>query len=229
MPAADLLADGRDALIEAAFYSGDFTGAGALLEAACAEAEADGDVSVLAGALDQLGFLQHWRNIDSAPGDRDVDAELLLFERALAMRRENGDATGMAESLFHVGLVYQLFKRDWDAAQAYLEKALPLADAAGDLVLVSEIHRHTGAYHWVHKQDFPAALQCFRHSLALRETTDHAGWIASGLITLGQCELASGDAGSARSHLERALQIAMAGNLREMWLRAASDALAKVP
>ncbi len=102
-----LLEEGQAALVEAAFLTGDYDRAALVLEAARREAETHGDRRALASALDRLGFLQHWKNLT---GDRqDVDLELALFEEALAMRRDIEDEAGIAESLFHVGLVHQMF------------------------------------------------------------------------------------------------------------------------
>ena len=37
-------------------------------------------------------------------------------ERAVAIRRQIGDATGVPESLFHLGLVHQVLRGDWDVS-----------------------------------------------------------------------------------------------------------------
>jgi tetratricopeptide (TPR) repeat protein len=222
----DLLAAGREALLEAAFLTSDFHRAGELLEAARQTAEARGDTRELAGALDQLGFLLHWKNVDSE--QRDVEAELSLFERALALRQEVGDDTEIAESLFHVGLVYQLFKRAWDTSLGYFEQARTLAEGSGDDLVLSEIYRHLGAHYWLSEGDFDTAVEHLRRSLALRERLDFAGWRATGLITLGQCELAAGMRAEALDHLREGLRFAEEIGLRELFVRAAREALSNV-
>src|SRR5437764_641861 len=75
-----------------------------------------GATAARAGALDQLGTLLHYRNLDHRQPDGTftgdpgaVEEELALVERALALRRELGDEAGIAESTFRVGLVHQLF------------------------------------------------------------------------------------------------------------------------
>jgi tetratricopeptide (TPR) repeat protein len=221
-----MLAAGREALLEAAFLTGDFHRAGELLEAARRSAEAGGDMRELAGALDQLGFLQHWKNIESE--QRDVEAELSLFERALALRQEPADSTEIAESLFHVGLVYQLFRRDWDTSHRYFEHASTLAKGGGDDLLLSEIYRHLGAHYWLSEGDFDTALEHLRRSLALRERLDFAGWRATGLITLGQCVLAAGMRAEALDHLREGLRLAEEIGLRELFVRGAREALSNV-
>ncbi|HET9496177.1 MAG TPA: tetratricopeptide repeat protein [Chloroflexia bacterium] len=222
----DLLATGWEALLEAAFLTGDFDTAGKRLEAARQTAEAGGDMRALAGALDQLGFLQHWKNVDSE--QRDVEAELSLFERALTLRQAMGDGAEVAESLFHVGLVYQLFRRDWDTSLRYLEQARALAEGGGDDLLLSEIYRHLGAHYWLSAGDFDTALEHLRRSLALRERLGFQGWRATGLITLGQCELAAGMRAEAHDHLREGVGLAEEIGLRELFVRAAREALSKV-
>src|SRR5215472_13466427 len=129
--ADELVTRARAALSEAALRTGDFARVKAQLSEALQLAEADGDLRSQADALDQMGLLLHfrtlelpreqWQTIDSGP-------ELELFERALAMRRQIGDATGVPESLFHVGLVHQVLRGDWDLSVPLFGEALSLAN-----------------------------------------------------------------------------------------------------
>lgn len=217
-----LLADARTSVLEAAFLTGGFNQAEALMEDARQVAESAG-IEAQAAVLDQLGFLQHWKNLE-VDAQRDVDRELALFERALLLRQQIRDEAGIAESLFHVGLVHQLFKRDWETAQPYFEQARSLAEKVGDQLLLSEAHRHIGAYYWLHKGDFDTALSHLRKSLELRENLDFRVWPATGLITLGQCELAAGHT-SAMEHLREGVRIAEEAGMRDRWLRSAREAL----
>lgn len=228
-----MLAAGRAALVEAAFRTGDFAAAGATLEAVRQAAEAQGNMPVLAAALDQLGFLQHWKNLEGrltgAPAGalppQEVAAELALFEQALALRRAGGDAAGVAESLFHVGLVHQLFKDDWETALSYFQQAHSRAEVVGDDLLLSETHRHIGAFFWVRRGDLATALEHLQQSVALRERLPFPGWLASGLITLGQCELQARQFPAALDHLRRGLRLAEEIGLRPWWIQQARTAL----
>ena len=229
-PREQKLAALRAALIEAAFCTGDFEGVGVALEEARREAEGIGDRRLLAGTLDQLGFLQHWKNLQwRGLGSRepDVDTELSLFEQGLAMRSEIGDNAGVAESLFHVGLVHQIFKGDWDTAQRYFEQARDLAEAAGDALLLSEALRHIGAYFWIRRGELDAALEHLRRSLELREGLSFGGWQASGLLTLGQCELAAGRTAEALAHLRDGVRLAEEIGMLDWWTASAREALKK--
>src|SRR5262249_59241407 len=84
---------GRARLDEAAFVTGDFGSAEAPLARARVLAEAAEDRRCLAAALDQLGTLRHWRNLEpwdghgfpkAAPGD--VAEELRLVHPPLPIR-----------------------------------------------------------------------------------------------------------------------------------------------
>ena len=193
--AGELLTRARAALPEAALRTGDFTGVEALLSEALRLAEADGDLRSQADALDQTGLLLHfrtlelpreqWRTIDSGP-------ELELFERALAIRRQIGDATRVPESLFHLGLVHQVLRGDWDASISLLQEALSLVEPDGDVHLRGELHRHVG-FHVLLKDRLPdEALPYFQTSLELWRSLDRSGWVVAGLVALARCESLAG-------------------------------------
>jgi uncharacterized protein HemY len=133
----------------------------------------------------------------------------------------------VAESLFHVGLVHQIFKGDWDTAQGYFERARDLAEAAGDELLLSEAHRHIGAYFWIRRGEFEAALEHLSISLNLRERLSFRGWLASGLLTLGQCEWAAGRTAEALAHLREGVRVAEETGMRDWWTASARETLKK--
>src|SRR5205085_1353743 len=126
--AGELLAAGREAMQEAAFRTGDYGEAEPLLRGALARAEAAGDRSTEAAALDQLGWLMHFQALDGNREEADSDAEEALFQRSLAIRRELGDQAGVAAALFGIGLVHQVLRRDAAAAIPFLQEALALAE-----------------------------------------------------------------------------------------------------
>jgi len=130
--AAELLAAGAEALLEAAFRTGDYADIQPRLQAARVRAGADGDRATKAAALDRLGWLLHFQALDHGVEHADADAEEALFQQALAIRRDIQDPAGVAGSLFGVGLFQQVLRRDWDAAMPYFWEALALADQHGD-------------------------------------------------------------------------------------------------
>jgi tetratricopeptide (TPR) repeat protein/transcriptional regulator with XRE-family HTH domain len=82
-----------------------------------------GDRAGQAGALDELGLLQHLTS--------DYPAATGTLTQAAALYRELGDQTGEAYALNHLGLVH-LDTGDYPAAAASHQQALNLARDAGD-------------------------------------------------------------------------------------------------
>jgi tetratricopeptide (TPR) repeat protein len=221
--AAELLAAGAEAMVEAAFRSGEFDRAERTLEAARSSAAADGDRATEAAALDRLAMVMHFRALDRGGDAAGAGAEEELFQRALAIRREIGDQAGIAESLFGVGLVHQVLRRDWDAAMPCFREALALADAHGDDLLRSEVHRHMGFFSMVEDVEPEQAVHHLRVSLELRERWGDPRWIPSGLLALGQAELVAGRRPEAIEHLRQAVRQARQAGLRERRIRVAEE------
>ena len=154
----------------------------------------------------------------------EVDRELALVERALALRRELGDEADLAESVFHVGLVHQLFTARWDEAEARFREAHALAERTGDALLRSEVHRHLGIVAW-HARDVDGALRELERSLALREEAGATEWIPSGLIALGHVSLEAGRRAEGIDYLRRGVELAERQGQRESRVAPARRAL----
>lgn len=221
-PAA-LLAAGAEAMVEAAFRSGDYAGAEDLLEAALARARACGDRSLEAAALDRLGWLMHFRALDAGRDPSGADAEESLFQQALAIRREIQDLAGVAESLFGVGLVHQVLRRDWEAAMPYFREALALAEEHADALTRSEVHRHVGFFYLVEDVQPDRARHHLRVSLEWREQHGDPRWIPSGTLALGQAELAAGRQIEAVHLLREAVRQSREAGLSERRIEQAED------
>jgi tetratricopeptide (TPR) repeat protein len=214
--ACDLCVVADEALAEAAFCTGEFTGAERLFAEAQSVAARDGDQEAEARAVGGLGMAHHYRNIAAlvggqAPANADIVAEDDLMRRALALSREAGDTAGTARALFGVGLVLQVLRRDWDAAMRYFWQAFGLAEAleeSGDLYGRSEIHRHVGFYYLVEDVRPREAVRQLGHSLALRERLGDPRRIPSALVALGQAEMAAGNFSHALDLLRRAVPLA---------------------
>jgi tetratricopeptide (TPR) repeat protein len=224
----DPVAAGAEALTEAAFRTGEFSGAQRLLQDALSGAA---DAATEAAALHQLGWLMHWRAIESMVDgqirESDPDAEEALFRRALDLRRELGDRAGVAASLFGVALVRQVLRRDAAGAIPLLREALPLAEEHGDLITRSEIHRHIGFYHLVDEKRYDEALRHLRISLDLREEHGDERWIPSGSLAIGQALLLAGRPAEAAAQLRVALDQARAAGLRPPRVAQAEDWLSR--
>ena len=130
----DLLAAGDAAIITAAFQTGDFGPALRPAGAGAGAADRAGDAGGLAQALNSLGMVAHHENLGvlmsgSAPADLDVAAEEQLFRTALAQAQQAGHTAATAQSLFGLGLVFQVLRRDWMTAMPYYWQALGLVTA----------------------------------------------------------------------------------------------------
>jgi tetratricopeptide (TPR) repeat protein len=230
-----LLAEGDDALTEAAFRTGDFDRARELLESARAEAAPSADVAAHARSLDLLGLLLHYENIaklmgGSAVSADAIDAEEQMFRQALACWNKLGEPVGAAQSLFGLGLVYQVLHSDWMTAMPYYWQALGLVsdpDADADLYLRSEVHRHVGFYFLVEAMQPGEAERHLQISLDLRQELGDPRRIPSGLLALGRAVLESGGRDRAIELLQRAVAEARAAELLPERIRDAENALAE--
>jgi len=218
---SDLIRRGEDALLEGGFRTGDFAQARALLSAARERAKRAGDRALEAAATDRLGLALHYENIarlmqglELAPAD--IDAEEMLFREALDLREADDDRAGVAQSLFGLGLVFQVLRRDWASAMPRFWRALEIVEEIGDaadLYTRSEVHRHVGFYYLVEEVRLDEAVRHLQRSLDLRKQLGDARVIPSGLVALGEAELVAGHPEQAVELLEQALLIARQAGL----------------
>lgn len=214
--AQELFTPADEALVQAAFCTGDFTAAERLFGEARAVAARDGDLEAEARAVGGLGMTHHYRNVAAlvagqAPADADIAAEDDLMRRALDLAQQAGDTAGAARALFGVGLVLQVLRRDWESAMRYFWQAFGLAEAleeSGDLYGRSEIHRHIGFYYLVEDIRPREAARQLGHSLALRERLGDPRRLPSALVALGEAEMAAGNPLRAVELLGRAVPLA---------------------
>ena len=231
--AHDLFIAADEALVEAAFCTGEFSTPEGLFGEARAQAARDGDQEAEARAVSGLGMTHHYRNIAAliagqAPADADIVAEDDLMRRALVLSQEAGDTAGTARALFGVGLVLQVLRQDWPDAMEYFWPAFGLAEAveeSGDLYGRSEIHRHIGFYYLVADVRPHEAVRQLGHSLALRERLGDPRRMPSALTALGEAETAAGNPRRAVQLLGRAVTLARETGLLPWRVEAAEQAL----
>ena len=231
--ASSLYAAADEALMEAAFCTGEFAEAERLFTEAQAAAAQAGDREEEARAVGGLGMTLHYRNIvrlvaGAAVADADVAAEEELMRRSLDLWQETGDAAGTALALFGVSLVYQVLRQDRDAGMPYLWQAFGLAEAveeSGDLYGRSEICRHVGFYYLVDDIRPTEAVRQLGHSLALRERVGDPRRIPSGLVALGEAEMAAGNPERAAGLFGRAVTLAREASLLPWRIRDAEENL----
>lgn len=231
----ELLAAAEDALAEAGFRTGEFGPARQLLTEAQTEATRAADAAGQARALELLGMVLHYENITKLMGGTevsvtDIDAEETLFREALARWQEIGEPAATAQSLFGLGLVFQVLHSDWMTAMPYFWQALGLVgapDATADLYLRSEVHRHVGFYYLVEDVQPGAAVRHLQLSLELREELGDERRIPSGQVALAQAKLAAGSQAEAVGLLRQAVALARSAELLAQRIEDAEQALAE--
>jgi tetratricopeptide (TPR) repeat protein len=190
----------------------------AVLDRALAHAEAAGAADLLGAFWDAKGLSLHTAYLD---GDRDKEPkhELEFFERGLALRRQTGDARGVAESLFHVGLVYGVVRQDHTQALPYFQQAHQASQAAGDLVMESYAVRHI-AFAQHDAGDMAGARASLAESLRLREEAGFVPGVAMALAALAYFEAHYGEKPAAMRLLQRArdMFVALGAAPRVAWV-----------
>jgi tetratricopeptide (TPR) repeat protein len=175
------------------------------LDRALTHAQAMGDAALLAAIWDAKGLSLHVAYLD---GDRssEPEHELEYFERGLALRQQAGDRRDLAESFFHVGLVYGVLRHDHTQALPYFQQSYQVAQAAGDQIMESYAIRHIAFAHY-DAGDIPAARAALEESLRLRETAGFVPGVAMALMALAYAVKEHGERSKALALLERAKQI----------------------
>jgi tetratricopeptide (TPR) repeat protein len=182
------------------------------IEAALQGLEQRGDPGLQAFAVARRGLALHAAFLrDRSKGE--PPEELPLFERALAMRRELGDERGVAESLFHVGLVHQVVRGDSETSRPFFQESYDRAQQLGDEVLMSYAIRHV-AFCDQEAGHLERAEAGFRESLALRE---RAGWVPGVAAAQLALALLLGEQG------RRDQAVALAGQAREGFERLGAE------
>ncbi len=175
------------------------------LQQALAHAEVVGEPSLLGGVWDAKGFSLHAAYLD---GDRrnEPEHEMECFERGLALRQQVNQPREVAESLFHIGLVYGVVRRNHTQALPHFEKAYHLAQDSGDRVIASYAIRHIAFAHYA-AGDIARARVGLEESLQLREAACFEPGVAMALMALASAEAELGDKTRAATQLERARNI----------------------
>ncbi|MCM0676255.1 tetratricopeptide repeat protein [Micromonospora phytophila] len=206
---------GRAALLyERAVFGGD--------AAALDEAERD-----LAGVEADLalarGRILHARYLDMRVEDPQ---ELPLFERAVELYRQLGDARGEGESLFWVGTVHQVVRQDNATAAPAFARARELATLAGDRLTLSYVLRHlTFAAQAAGRLD--AARELLTESTRLRRELGFVPGVAANLIGLAYLAAGDGRPDEARGLLDEAAALAATSDAHGVarWIGEARDGL----
>jgi tetratricopeptide (TPR) repeat protein len=165
----------------------------------------------LAPALDLLGQAHYYQALNT---EGDYDFALEYFRQALEHHTAAADRRGIAETLFHIGMVYER-KEQYDQARAHYIAALDLANEHGYTREKANALRHLGRLA-VQRGDLDGARQGFEETLALREQAGPRFTLPFAHMAVGDVYLAQGSLGAAIDHYQSALALG-----QEMGLRSA--------
>jgi tetratricopeptide (TPR) repeat protein len=175
------------------------------IQAVDAAAAERGDRRLESFALARRGLALHGEFLrNRAAGEPPREME--LFEQALTLRREIADEPGVAESLFHVGLVHQVVRGDHTTSRPFFQESYDRASALGDDVQASYALRHL-AFCEEAAGDFATAEQQHEEALELRR---RAGWqagVAAQLAAVAELRARRGDRAGAAELAGEARQI----------------------
>jgi tetratricopeptide (TPR) repeat protein len=176
----------------------------AILQTAGALAKQLDDTLSSATALDLLGMAEYYRVMQA--GSADYGVALRRFQAALAQREELADSRGIAESLFHVGLVHERLEQYDDALDKYRRAYMLARDNAYQLELSYAARHLAGGAQAM--GDLDAALRLFGESLALRQEVGYTLLLPLAHIALGETLLARKDTDGAANEYEQAWTLA---------------------
>ena len=210
---------GRVLIDQAGFGGFDtYTEREATLDDALTHAIPASDPALLGAIWDAKGLSLHTAFLETDHSTEPAD-ELAYFERGLALRQQAADQRGIAESLFHVGLVYGVIRRDHQRALTYFRDSYELAQAVGDVVMASYAIRHI-AFAQHADNDLPAARASLEESLRLREAAGFVPGVAMAWLILAYADADLGQRAAALEHLRRAKDIfvALGAERRVAWM-----------
>jgi non-specific serine/threonine protein kinase len=172
---------------------------------AAAQAAADAAPTVRAEALHGAGVL--------ARSQGAYAEAAALLEASLAIRREHGDAAGVAAALYDLGRVAHR-RGEYGHSSTLLEESLALRRGVGDAHGAAEVLAHLGLVA-LHRGDAPAGRRYLEKSLGLFRALGSASGIATALGALGGAAGSQGDHERAAALLnESARLFGEAGNAR---------------
>ena len=175
------------------------------LDTALAAAQQTDDPSLLGAVWDARGMSLHYAFLDSERAAEPPE-ELPSFERGLDYRQRASDQRGVAESLFHIGLVYGVVRQDHAQALPFFQQSYDLAQTVGDQIMASYAIRHIGFAQQANG-DNAEARASMQESLALREEAGFIPGIAMALVMLAYADAELGQREQALEHLQRAKAI----------------------
>jgi tetratricopeptide (TPR) repeat protein len=192
-------------LAEESFYSRSGAERGLQLsQSAQSSARGLGLPEVEARAVHAEGYLRYGELLWTEAKDFHVPRE--QFRRARDLFRQAGDASGVAQETFFLGLTEEQEGKLERAEPLYAE-ALGRAEEIGDRATQAYALRHLAGVSET-RGDLDQALALHRRCLALREEIGLARGVPYALIAIGDLERKKGALAEARASYTRALSLA---------------------
>lgn len=179
-----------------------------ILSAALAVAETLGNQALLANTVDLTGSV-----LQSKEGSLAASSETCLgyFERALEIRKEIQDQRGIAESNFHIGLVYQnqrpASEENIQRAYEAFQKAYTVASIGGFAFEKAHAARHL-AYIYDKRQESQKAYKLHQEFLETNQLIGFKPYLSPAHIMVGLAHFKSGELMEAKQHCQSAYESA---------------------
>jgi predicted ATPase/transcriptional regulator with XRE-family HTH domain len=187
---------------------GDFHGARAVLEESRAiwlRLGVEGEQG-LAEVLDRLGMVARW-------GEGDDEAAQPLFQQSFKLYQKCGYRRGLAESLFHLGIVED--DRNNDAVSlAWFEQSWALFQQLGDLWGRARVSQHLGQL-FLKQGDFERARVFFNQHLMTDQELQFTEGTVVALRNLGNLCRHQSDYEQAEQFYEKSLLVCREHDLRD--------------
>ncbi len=130
---------------------------------------------------------------------------LEYYQRALAIRQEIGDRSGVANTLNKIGNVYSRVG-DFPKALDHYQQNLTINEEIGNQVGISNATNNIGLLYYA-QDDYPTALEYLEKSLAMDQKIGKKYGIASSLNNLGIITSDMGDYATAQDYYQRSFQL----------------------
>ncbi|MBE9033125.1 tetratricopeptide repeat protein, partial [filamentous cyanobacterium LEGE 11480] len=140
-----------------------------------------------------------------AQEQRDFDAAVQYYQKALKIKEDAGDAYNAASDYHQLGMVAQE-QRDFDAAVQYYQKALKIYEDAGDAYNAADEYHNLGMVAQ-EQRDFDAAVQYYQKALKIYEDAGDAYNAADEYHNLGMVAQEQRDFDAAVQYYQKALKI----------------------
>jgi tetratricopeptide (TPR) repeat protein len=166
-----------------------------------------GDKSLQADVTDLIGEVIYCKELWQST----LETPLEHFERGLALRKQAGDKDGIAESLLHIGWVYQhktdAGDEDTQKAFACFQEAYNLAVERDHKLIQAEAARHLAAMH-SREGNLDQALSGHLEFTTISEEAGFKPYLPPGYVMVGIHYLAQGKLDKAMEYCERAYALA---------------------